>query len=93
MTDTDPDDTDDETHRFGDELPSLREIVAVLAPSVPSPLHLLRAGMKGLDAAFDAIRLALEADEEATVAALKAHEDPVDTLAALAKIIQGGDDG
>lgn len=73
--------------------PNLRDVISVIGGAVPfpNPYHLFKAGLKGLDGAFEAVRFALEADEEATVEVLKNHEDPIQTLSKLARIMRGDD--
>lgn len=86
MTDDPSDDDGNDSGRMRDVAEAAKSFL-----SMQKATALLRAGTKGLDAAFDAVRYALEANEERTVGVLKNHEDPLDTLVALAKIIRDGD--
>lgn len=82
--------TDDD--ESGSEL-SLRRVLGLVGqlPAI-RPGHLLDASQRGVWAVLEVVRLALEADEEATVEVLREHEDALDTLYALAKIIRDGGD-
>lgn len=47
--------------------------------------------VRAVDGIFQLVRRALEADEAAAVEVLTEHDDPVDTVAELVKIVRNGD--
>lgn len=80
-----------------DEPGRLNRLLAKLPGAAVETIGLQRIAKlssRTVDALFEAIRVALEADEAATVEALRAHDDPIDTVTALVKIIRdGGEEG